>query len=142
MAARVSAALRLRGPAGPLKAEITWPEHEPAAVLVFIGEADPSCRALGDALQAVTLSAACETHQDARAALEWTGDHAAQLGADPSRLILAAAGPAAVFAAQAACEEWPAIERLVLIDPELGDDTPLPQVPVAIVARGELAAVR
>jgi hypothetical protein len=144
MAARTSAALRLRGRDGPLRARIDWPAGEPEALLVFIGDDESTGRALGEALHAVTLCAACATHHDARGALEWTADHAAQLGADPARLVLAGAGPAAALAAAAAAaagahDRWPAIERLVLVEPQLADDTPLADVPLTIVA-GDQAA--
>ena len=135
MAARTSAALRLRGRDGPLRAEITWPAGEPAAVLVFLADgSEELCRTLGEALNAVTLSAACATHHDARAAIEWTGDHAAQLGVDPARLILAGVDAAAAIAAQVAGDDpWPAIERLVLIHPRLAAP-PLAALPPTVIA--------
>ena len=135
MAARTSAALRLRGRDGPLRAESTWPAGVPAAVLVFLADGNEElCRTLGEALNAVTLSAACATHRDARATIEWTGDHAAQLGVDPARLILAGVDAAAAIAAQVAGDEpWPAIERLVLIHPGLAE-TPQTQLPPTVIA--------
>jgi hypothetical protein len=80
-----SAALRLRGRDGPLQAEITWPDGEPEAVVVIIGDdegtAETTC--------AVTLRVQCATHHDARIAIEWTEDHARELGVASGRVIVA-----------------------------------------------------
>lgn len=80
-----SAALRLRGRNGPLTADITWPEADPEAVVVIIGDAAPPA----DTPRAVTLRVRCETHHDAQIAIEWTEDHARELGVASGRVIVA-----------------------------------------------------
>jgi hypothetical protein len=80
-----SAALRLRGRNGPLHAQICWPDAEPEAIVVIIGDATPP----SDAPTAVTLRVQCETHQDARTVIEWTEEHARELGVPHGRVIVA-----------------------------------------------------
>ena len=80
-----SGALRLRGRNGPLHAQICWPDAEPEAIVVIIGDAAPPA----DAPTAVTLRVQCETHQDACIAIEWTEDHARELGVASGRVIVA-----------------------------------------------------
>jgi hypothetical protein len=78
-----SAALRLRGRGGPLRAEVTWPEGEPRAIVVCVhggGEADEP--------DAVVVRVRCENEEDARIAVEWTRAHAAQLGVPAGRVIV------------------------------------------------------
>ena len=77
-----SAALRLRGRDGPIRAEITWPDCEPEAIVVIVGET-------GDAPpRAVTLRVQCATHHDERIAIEWTEDHARELGVPHGRVVV------------------------------------------------------
>ena len=80
-----TAALRLRGRDGPIRAEITWPESEPEAIVVIIGEREAAAAAPG----AVTLRVQCATHHDARIAIEWTEDHARELGVASGKVIVA-----------------------------------------------------
>jgi hypothetical protein len=80
-----SGSLRLRGRDGPLHAQITWPDAEPEAIVVIIG----STAAPPDLRNAVTLRVECETHHDARAVIEWTEDHARELGVPHGRVIVA-----------------------------------------------------
>jgi acetyl esterase/lipase len=60
--------------------------------------------------------------RDARTTLDWAADHAAELGADGDRLVVAGWASGAVRAAvvaQHACDDgWPPIARQVLICPE------------------------
>jgi hypothetical protein len=79
-----SAALRLRGRDGPLHAQITWPEGEPEAIVVIIGHTTAP-----EVPNAVTLRVQCATHHDARIAVEWTEDHARELGVASGRVIVA-----------------------------------------------------
>ena len=81
MAARTSASLRLRGRDGPLRAELTWPDGEPQALLVIVsgGQSPP-------APDAVTLTVACETDDEARIAVEWAAAHARELGVASGRV--------------------------------------------------------
>jgi hypothetical protein len=137
-----SAALRLRGHDGPLRAELTWPPGDPAAVLVFIddGHGEPACRALGDALEAVTLCVRCATEHDARVAVEWTADHAEQIGAAPAHITLAGHGTAAGITLSAR-DAWPALDRVILVAPRLDAGAPAGVVVVEDLA-GLAAAVR
>ena len=79
-----SAALRLRGRDGPIRADITWPDGVPEAVVVLIGKAAappaPPC--------AVMLRVQCATHHDERIAIEWTEEHARELGVASGRVIV------------------------------------------------------
>src|SRR4051795_8659070 len=88
MAAHGSAVLRLRG---MVRAEVTWPADDAAAMLVFVGDAHGAlvCRVLGQRLPAVTLDAACVTARDAETVLDWAGGHADELGGVSDRLLVA-----------------------------------------------------
>ena len=113
------AELHLRG---GVRVRVTWPPATPAgppALLVFVQPpADGALvRELAVRLPAVVL--AVEEGSPAEA-LEWGADHAAELGADPGRLILAGdhagAGTVAALARQARDRGWPPIDHVVLID--------------------------
>jgi acetyl esterase len=82
------------------------------------------CRSISETLGVVSLSAACRGLEDAATAIEWTADHAAQLGADGARLLLAGlhagAAVAAALAIQARDNGWPDVARQVLIHPRFG----------------------
>jgi hypothetical protein len=82
-----TAALRLRGRDGPLHAQLPWPDGEPDAIVVIIDDAAPPA----EAPSAVTLRVRCETHHDAQIAIEWTEDHARELGVASGRVIVASA---------------------------------------------------
>ncbi len=119
------AELRLRG---GLDVQVTWPPAttEPPALLVVLPGASagaPVWGRLADGIPAVLLTVRGRRFDDAREALEWGADHAAELGADPRRLLLAAdrggAGLVAALARHARDRGWPPIERHVLVDPEL-----------------------
>jgi hypothetical protein len=110
----VSAQLRLRSGA----AQLVWPAGEATGAIVLLGDAPESlCRSLADALGAVVLSVAAA---DGEAALEWAADHAAELGADGARLILAGArdeaAAVAQLAARARAHGWPAVACELLIE--------------------------
>jgi len=132
------AELRLRGRTGALDAEVAWPApaDPPPALLVFFPhpgrEAGSLCRALCRLAGAVVLSAAPRTapdalattaFEDAAAVLGWAADHAAELDADPQRLIVGGEGAGAALAAavtlHARDQWWPAIARQLLVHPEL-----------------------
>lgn len=95
----------MRDPADPLLRGLC--SH--AGVLVIA----PSCRPVTGDLQL----------HDAIAVLEWAADHAADLGADPARLLVAGAGAggdlAAALALYARDQGWPVLTRQILIDPIL-----------------------
>jgi hypothetical protein len=79
-----SAALRLRGRDGPLHGEITWPDAEPEALVVILAEGAEAA----DSPPAVTLRVQCATHHDERTVIEWTEDHAQELGVPAGRVIV------------------------------------------------------
>jgi acetyl esterase/lipase len=64
---------------------------------------------------------------DATTATQWAADHAAELGADPGRLVVAGEGAgadlAATVARQALDQGWPPILRQALVRPRLGPAT-------------------
>jgi acetyl esterase/lipase len=135
--------LRLRGPSGRLRARLQWPapadERSDPALLVFFHSlrephslgcaADPLLRGLCSHAGVLVLAPACQTtagdlrFRDAILVLEWAADHAAELGADPARLLVAgvAAGGdlAAAVALHARDQGWPALTWQILIDPIL-----------------------
>lgn len=136
----------LRGPAGSLHARAYWPaesEQLVASPLLVLFPADGSapdgldgaealCRSLcayvGVVVLSVTYRSATQEPdgaalEDAVAALHWAADHAAQLGADAGRLLVAGTGVgghvAAAVAQRAKDEGWPEIGRVVSIHPDL-----------------------
>ena len=109
----MSAQLRLRSGA----ARLVWPAGEAAGAIVLLGDPPESlCRALADTLGAVVLGVAAA---DGVAALEWAADHAAELGADAGRLILAGvheeAAAVAELAARSRAHGWPPIACQFLV---------------------------
>lgn len=138
--------LRLRGPGGLLRARVYWPispafRPPPALLLYFhaggyfpgtVRGADRLCRGLCARAGIVVLSASYRMGPDApyptafcdaTIALEWAADHAAELEADPGRLLVAGEGAggnlAAVLALSARDQQWPPLTRQVLIYPNL-----------------------
>jgi acetyl esterase/lipase len=130
--------LLLRGRTGPLRVRVHWPARpvrDPAsAVLVLFpdGESeDEACRALGARTGAVVLAASptptpgspapgIVTVGDAITVTQWAADHAAELDADPGRLLVGGEGAGAALAAAVAGhardEGWPPV-TLVPIGP-------------------------
>ncbi|HEX6418798.1 MAG TPA: alpha/beta hydrolase fold domain-containing protein [Acidimicrobiales bacterium] len=150
---RLVADLALRGRARRLAARVHWPApaggraRPPLLVLLAGGssgpaaldEADPLCRAVCRFAGVVVLAVSGRTGwacfqtaalDDAATATGWAADHAAELGADPRRLVVAGealgARLAAAVALRARDDGWPDIIRQVLIRPELraGRDRP------------------
>ena len=139
---RRDATLQLRG----APSHVTWPPatYRPPALAVLLAsdelEADPLRRALAVHARCVVLSV-----DDPGAGTEvaaWAADHAAELGADPARLIVAGHGDGARIAVAIALgardEGWPPLAHHVLYAPRLG---PLPDVldglaPATIVSAG------
>lgn len=122
MTAAQHADLRLRG----VDVEVTWPPapRETPGLLVVVGDAAPVWQRLCRQIPAVLLTVRGTRLADAREALEWAADHADELGADPSRLLLGShhdgVGLVAALARHARDRGWPAIARHVLIDPAIG----------------------
>jgi acetyl esterase len=157
MTAPRTADLALRGPHGRLRATVQWPTVPgPHTPLVFfsgswVGAADGElAETLCDAIcTAGVISLRMRSREargyesavaDATSAIEWVADHAAELDADPARLIVGGDGDAATAVAQAARRlreaGWPPITHLILIDP------PKPRAAAAadIVAAGSNGA--
>jgi acetyl esterase len=133
--------MQLRGPDGPLAARAYWPAlHDPVtapALLVLlpgrdsggdVDAVDALCRGVCADVGVVVLSptyraVAADPHaaalEDSLATVQWAADHAAELGADPGRLLVAGPGfggrMAAAVARQAQEDGWPAVTRLVAI---------------------------
>jgi acetyl esterase len=141
--------VQLRGPGGPLAARAYWPApHDPVtapALLVLLPGRDfddfddvdavdalclgacadigvvvlsPTCRAAAPAPHGAALA-------DALATVHWAADHAAELGADPGRLLLAGTGVggrlAAAVARQARDDGWPSVKHQVSIQQATGE---------------------
>ena len=104
----------------------------PALLVLLPGgdseDVDALCRGASADIGVVVLSptspAAPDTHgaalADALAAVHWAADHAADLGADPRRLLLAGTGVggrvAAAVARQAREDGWPVVTHQVSIE--------------------------
>jgi acetyl esterase len=116
--------LRLRGNTSPLPVRVYWPGQaatRPVPLLVFcsVGAgagslAEVACRSLSQDAGLVVLSVCCAAGaQDRTTVLEWAAEHAAELGADPGRLLLAGEGAgravAAGVAAEALAAGWPTV---------------------------------
>jgi len=136
-AVRRIADLQLRGPGGPIAARAYWPAPldpvtAPALLVLLPGggadDVDALCRGVSSDIGVVVLSptsrAAADAYgaalADALAAVHWAADHAADLGADPGRLLLAGTGVggrlAAAVARQARQDGWPAVTHQVSIE--------------------------
>jgi acetyl esterase len=116
--------LQLRGNTSPLPVRVYWPGQtasQPRPLLVFcmVGAgagtgAEATCRSLSEDPGLVVLAVPCLTGaQDGTTVLEWAAEHAAELGADPGRLLVAGQGAggavAAAVASQAQAAGWPAV---------------------------------
>ena len=117
-----------------------WPAADATAVMVLLfdaGEPDAAadaevvCRSLAHAPGLLSLSAACRRGrelEDGVRSIEWTADHASQLGAEGAGLILAGLhGGAAVVAAlalRARDDGWPEIAQQLFIHPRFGTAAP------------------
>ena len=109
--------------------KVTFPRataERPALLVLLPGESAGAAiwRELCVRIPAVLLSVPTADFGAACEALEWGADHAAELGADPERLMLAAdhagVGLLAALARHARDRGWPPIRRHLLIDPGLG----------------------
>jgi acetyl esterase/lipase len=139
---RRAADLILRGRAGVVPVRVRWPAATrtgaPPPVIVLLpdlaprGGVDPADDALADELcsrvEAIVLCVPWARARDgapdsalerASVALEWSADHADELGGDPRHLILAGRGvgaaAVAALAVRARDRGWPPIVRQVLI---------------------------
>ena len=122
--------LQLRGNTSPLPVRVYWPGRpvtRPVPLLVFcrvgagagaVAEADrvadAACQRLSQGAGLVVLSVCCESGvPDGTAVLEWAAEHAAEIGADPGRLLVAGDGAgdavAAAVASEALAAGWPSV---------------------------------
>ena len=131
--------LRLRG-ASAMPVRVRWPTgpRMVGPLAVFLPDLDPQngvdpaddelCRRLCAGVGAVVLCAPLlsarpglsdSSLERAASVLEWSADHAAELGADPDRLLLAGSGAGAaaavVLALRARDRGWPRIARQLLV---------------------------
>jgi hypothetical protein len=140
------AGVLLRGRRGRLPARAYWPSHPgpgpaPALLVLFTGVAEPAgldvvdrlCRGLCAGAGLQVLSVSHREPRDATAATHWAADHAADLGADPGRLLVGGVGAGARAAAavvrEARDEGWPVVVRQVLVRPVLQSPRPDPLGP-------------
>ena len=134
--------VQLRAPGGPLAARAYWPVPSeavaaPALLVLLPGDGsgaggldrlDALCRGVcahaGVVVLSVTRRSAAPdvpaaALEDSTAAVHWAADHAAQLGADPGRLLVAGIGVggslAHAVARRARDDGWPAITRQVSV---------------------------
>jgi acetyl esterase/lipase len=119
------AEMRLRGPAGWLPLRVYWPDvagasDDKAALLVDlpdgVGAAEARCRELCTRTGSVVLSPAGPVSvDDALVVLGWAADHAAELDADPARLLVA--GDLADAVVRRTAEDgWPTVARYPGVD--------------------------
>jgi hypothetical protein len=135
-----TAQLRLRGDDGPLSAQLVWPAAGATAAMVLLfdagepdaaGHAELVCRSAAGAPAILSLSAGCRRGrelEDGVRSIEWTADHAAQLGAEGAGLILAGlrggAAVAAALAVRARDDGWPDVIHQLLIQPRFDASSP------------------
>ena len=74
------------------------------------------------------------------AALQWVADHAAELGAEADRVLVAGGARAAWLALAARDSGWPVLRRQLLVQPRFGPGRPMPidlaDAPRATVVHG------
>jgi alpha/beta hydrolase fold len=115
--------LSLRAAHDFVRPRVIWPpdpqDGSPVAVFVWerecVFEAAQSLSVEGGVVVLALQTAALDV---ATIAVEWVGDHAGLLGADPERLIVAGGGLAAAAALHARDEGWPPLARQLLFGPE------------------------
>jgi hypothetical protein len=144
-----SAQLRLRSGT----ARLVWPANDCPVVMVLLvergamHEAERIARSLAATPGILSLIAVCHHGHGldgGTSSIEWIADHAAQLGADGQRLILAGveggAAMAAALTVRARDRGWPDVEHQVLIHPRLGAavrETQLAGIAAATVIGGD-----
>jgi len=121
--AQREADLSLRAADDVVRPRVIWPPdpEDGSPIALFLGER-PSVFEMAEALSVeggvVVLALQTTSVDVATMALEWAGDHAASLGANPGRLFVAGGGLAATAALHARDEGWPPLARQVLFGPE------------------------
>ena len=126
--------LQLRGSTSPLPVRVYWPGQaasQPVPLLVFciVGAgagAKPNKPAGASARITACWCWACRCPagaHDGMTVLEWAAEHAAELGADPARLLVAGQGAGGAIAtavvSQARAAGWP--EVALAADPDLSE---------------------
>lgn len=116
--------LQLRGSTSPLPVRVYWPGQaasQPVPVLVFCmvgagagAQAEQTCRRLSEDYGLLVLGVRCLAGaHDGMTVLEWAAEHAAELGADPARLLIAGPGAGGAVAtaviSQARAAGWPEV---------------------------------
>jgi alpha/beta hydrolase fold len=125
MATRVQreANLALRSARDFVRPRVIWPpepvDGSPIALFLWergcVFDAAEALSAEGDLVVMALQTAQLDV---ATIALEWVGDHATLLGADPDQLLVAGGGLAARAALHARDEGWPPLRRQLLFGPE------------------------
>jgi acetyl esterase/lipase len=141
--ASTSADTHVRSAAGPVRARVHWPARirsasPPPMVVVFADpgadrrpgpdvdarargseSADARARELCRRLGVVVVAVAVDDVAAGLAVVGWAADHAADLAADPARIVVVGDGAGADLAtrvaARAGADGWPPIERLVVL---------------------------
>jgi acetyl esterase len=126
--------LQLRGSTSLLPVRVYWPGQaasQPVPLLVFCivgagarAEAEQTCRRLSEDYGLLVLGVHCLAGaHDGMTVLEWAAEHAAELGADPARLLVAGQGAGGAVAtavvSQARAAGWP--EVALAADPDLSE---------------------
>jgi len=127
--AQRDADLSLRAADNFVRPRVIWPPdpEDDSPIALFLGKR-PSVFEMAEALSVeggmVVLALQTTALEVATVALEWAGDHAASLGADPGQLFVAGGGLAATAALHARDEGWPPLARQLLFGPERSDWPP------------------
>jgi alpha/beta hydrolase fold len=106
-----------------VRPRVIWPpdpeEGSPIALVVWERESVfEAAHALSVDGGVVVMALQTTALDLATIALEWVGDHARLLGADPDQLLVAGGGLAAKAALHARDEGWPPLARQLLFGPE------------------------
>ncbi|MPZ96404.1 MAG: alpha/beta hydrolase fold domain-containing protein [Propionibacteriales bacterium] len=148
----------LRGSTATLRARVYWPRPasaDPPALLVVFdssgagpGGADARCHELCAQTGSVVLSmpTAPGSHPAAFVdATEWAADHAAELDADPGRIVLLGVGVgveiAVAVARHALREGWPPLAKVLLVDADQHADPQVGQQLARLPYDGPLTVV-
>ena len=143
--------LSLRAASDFVRLRVIWPpDLDDGGPIVLLLWERPSVFEMAEALAleggTVVLALQTSALDVATIALEWAGDHAASLGANPGRLFVAGGGLAATAALHARDEGWPPLARQLLSGPERSGwppaDASLAGVAPAIVVEAPVYAGR
>ncbi len=127
--------LQLRGSTSALPVRVYWPgqvtlaANTASGVLRWSGAGagdEETCRNLSEDHGLLVLAVRCSAGvHDGMTVLEWAAEHAAELGADPGRLLVAGIGAgggvAAAVESQARAAGWPAVA--LAAGPDLSEAT-------------------